>query len=518
MKRILSAVVLMLALAARMVWAAPPETISIQGVMKDASGQAVTGTHNIVLKIFNLSGTQLASETHNGVSFTDGFFSVVLGSVSNPLSGLAFDEPYEVEISINGVPLSPKLALTAAPYSLNMRGISRFNGSLHFKGTKHLIVDNDYGLFSLNSAGNALDAGVDSELDGRLSLWATGKHVVEINGASMSMTVNGSVNLTGLKMSTGAANGYVLTSDASGAASWQPASGSSPWSVSGGTIYYNGGKVGIGTATPAPGGGTGRLHVSGGHILVDNDFGFLMLNSAGNHGAGMDSDANNNLSLLAGGAERMVVTNDGRVGIGTTSNPTGDVSVRIARNGHVVVNSDFGFFAANASGGLLAGIDAESGNLNLWAQGGVHAQVTTSGIASVSSRKWKKNIRPIENALGLVRKLQGVRYNWKQNDRRDIGLIAEEVAEVLPEVVEYEANGVDVFGLRYANLTAVLVEAVKEQQKQIEAQQAALDKQSALIAQQQAALEAVMKRIAALEKDGGQKMAVLKDQEIGTSR
>ena len=52
----------------------------------------------------------------------------------------------------------------------------------------------------------------------------------------------------------------------------------------------------------------------------------------------------------------------------------------------------------------------------------------------------------------------------KAGSKHDIGLIAEEVGEVVPEVVAYEENGVDAKGVDYARLTAVLIEAVKEQQ------------------------------------------------------
>ena len=85
-----------------------------------------------------------------------------------------------------------------------------------------------------------------------------------------------------------------------------------------------------------------------------------------------------------------------------------------------------------------------------------------------SSRRWKTNIEPVEGALEKVQQLRGVSYEWKSNGKRDIGLIAEEVGEVVPEVVEYEANGVDAKSVDYARLVALLIEATKEQQKTIE--------------------------------------------------
>ena len=54
------------------------------------------------------------------------------------------------------------------------------------------------------------------------------------------------------------------------------------------------------------------------------------------------------------------------------------------------------------------------------------------------------------------------------NGKHDIGLIAEEVGEVIPEVVVYEGNGQDAQSVDYARLVAVLIEAMKEQQEELE--------------------------------------------------
>jgi hypothetical protein len=85
-----------------------------------------------------------------------------------------------------------------------------------------------------------------------------------------------------------------------------------------------------------------------------------------------------------------------------------------------------------------------------------------------SSRRWKENINPIDNALGKILALRGVYFDWKESKNRDLGMIAEEVGKVVPEVVDFEENGIDAQGLSYARLTALLVEAMKEQQKEIE--------------------------------------------------
>jgi len=91
-----------------------------------------------------------------------------------------------------------------------------------------------------------------------------------------------------------------------------------------------------------------------------------------------------------------------------------------------------------------------------------------------SSRRWKTNAQPIPEALEKVQRLRGVSFDWKANGQHDIGLIAEEVGEVIPEVVAYEENGTDAKSVDYARLVAVLIEAIKEQQQEIEQQQEAM--------------------------------------------
>ncbi|MGB7584866.1 MAG: tail fiber domain-containing protein, partial [Terriglobales bacterium] len=63
--------------------------------------------------------------------------------------------------------------------------------------------------------------------------------------------------------------------------------------------------------------------------------------------------------------------------------------------------------------------------------------------------------------------LRGVSYDLKDSGKHEIGVIAEEVGAVVPEVVSYDANGKDASGVDYSRLTALLIEAVKQQQVQI---------------------------------------------------
>lgn len=86
---------------------------------------------------------------------------------------------------------------------------------------------------------------------------------------------------------------------------------------------------------------------------------------------------------------------------------------------------------------------------------------------------------PIEGALGKVQRLRGVYYDWKADGKHDIGLIAEGVGEVIPEVVAYEENGQGAQSVDYARLVPLLIEGMKEQQKEIESLKATVKSLSA---------------------------------------
>lgn len=92
--------------------------------------------------------------------------------------------------------------------------------------------------------------------------------------------------------------------------------------------------------------------------------------------------------------------------------------------------------------------------------------VTATAVIETSSKRLKTNVASLSGALAAVQNLRGVSFDWKRDGQHDIGLIAEEVAEVLPEVVEMQDG--EAQGVNYGRLTAVLIEAVKEQQSQID--------------------------------------------------
>jgi hypothetical protein len=85
-----------------------------------------------------------------------------------------------------------------------------------------------------------------------------------------------------------------------------------------------------------------------------------------------------------------------------------------------------------------------------------------------SSRRFKTNIQPLAGALQKIEQLQGVSYERKADGKHEIGVVAEDVAQIVPEVVSRDPNTHDVQGVDYSRLTALLIEAVKAQQSEIQ--------------------------------------------------
>ena len=87
-------------------------------------------------------------------------------------------------------------------------------------------------------------------------------------------------------------------------------------------------------------------------------------------------------------------------------------------------------------------------------------------VNSLSDVRLKENIETVENGLDLVSQLRGVRYNKIDEEDRKIGVIAQEVEEVLPEVVK--TNGEGMKSVDYGKMVGVLIEAIKELKQEID--------------------------------------------------
>lgn len=117
---------------------------------------------------------------------------------------------------------------------------------------------------------------------------------------------------------------------------------------------------------------------------------------------------------------------------------------------------------------------------------------------SSSSRRWKSNIRNITTPLDKIARLRGVYFDWDADHggKHDVGFIAEEVGEVPPEIVQYEANGMDAIGMDYSKVSPLLVEAINALRAEKDSQIAALESR---VHEQDGVISSLLARVEALE-------------------
>jgi hypothetical protein len=129
------------------VWAQPPQMITYQGLLTDASGSPVAdGNYSLTFGIYDAAtgGTQLWTETQSSVTVQNGLFKVQLGSVS--ALSLDFDDPYWLEVQVGGGAAQvPRVQLSSAPYSfmaMDSDQVDGFDASATATANTLLPLDN----------------------------------------------------------------------------------------------------------------------------------------------------------------------------------------------------------------------------------------------------------------------------------------------------------------------------------------------------------------------------------------
>lgn len=93
--------------------------------------------------------------------------------------------------------------------------------------------------------------------------------------------------------------------------------------------------------------------------------------------------------------------------------------------------------------------------------------LTVTEITETSSLRYKENIRPLNNALNAINQMRGVIYDRKDEGSKDeIGLIAEELYEIVPELVKLDSEGRP-DSIHYTRIISYLIEAIKELEQKI---------------------------------------------------
>jgi hypothetical protein len=278
-----------------------------------------------------------------------------------------------------------------------------------------------------------------------------------------------------------------------------------------GIYIMPGGKVGIGTTTP-------NQNLTIFNNLADSAIEFSSASGPKNKWTiGQDYSDGQKFKIASsttlGNIDRVVINGNGYVGIGTNTphnllevyDSTAGLPAATIRvtdtNNNPEIQLQYGPINANDHWGIF---DDQSNNdsFNIWSYNGgtpgnrltilqngnvginqvapsekldVIGNVKATSFLYSSDIRLKEVLKPIENALEKIKELNGFEFKWKADGRLDIGLIAQDVEKVVPQVVATDKN-TGLKSVEYGNLNALLIEAVKEQNKKIELLESRLKK------------------------------------------
>jgi hypothetical protein len=377
---------------------------------------------------------------------------------------------------------------TASSAGTGVKGLANSGNGVNYgvKGESKSVEG--VGVWGTNTSSTGITYGVQgsvSSLSGYSGYFLGGTFCVMSNVGIGSSTPSAKLEVAGQVKITGGSpgQGKVLTSDENGLASWAtPAS--NPWQTSGSNIYFNTGNIGIGTASPAA-----KLDIS-----ANQGPNLIIRDSDGGSGRPGIQFSNNNIHYIGGddGSEEVFGFYSGygnnrtyaaRLNVHGPAAGNWGYYIGFTHDGkHGRINTDNGYLILEPAGKSV-GINTDDPTQILDVNGNARfrtiASDAYSGVlnrksdgtltTSTSDQRLKENINSLENSLDKVMQLKGISFTWRSNPEYGtrIGFIAQEFEKVIPELVF--TNEVDGYkGINYAEISAVIVEAVKEQQRIIE--------------------------------------------------
>ena len=534
-------------------------TLSYQGILADTLGMPKPdGQYSITFRLYDVAsgGSALWTELKT-LAVKRGLFSTTLGDQVVFGSNLSFDKQYWLGIKVGAeAELSPRIPLSAVGYSINSLkadtarysqtggscewarvgsninyssgsvgiGTQTPSGDVHLHSTSasgtQLWIENasaggrGWNIYSSGSA-NAVGSGKLVIRDVRASFPANDRVTIDSIGnvgigstfPSAKLDVAGLVRMTGFNLSIGAANGYVLTSNATGVGTWQAAP---TGNINGsGTVNYlpkfvastslgnsalseTAGNVNIGRVSPNT---RSRLFVSA-DDMTGNPTYYAIRGEDTTHDGGYGGYFLGRWRGLTGFAQAAV-------GDASSRNYTGIEGIADGRGGSA--NTGYGVHSVSANAKYNYGILAEGqGGTTAY---GIYSTATsattnyaayfsgnviyTGTIGTPSDSRFKEKLTSIDGIISKLMQLKPYSYEYSSSSEfkrmnfatgKHFGLIAQDVEKIFPELVtsnvHFAPSGRDndlqteppiqYKGVNYLEIIPMLLSALQSQQAQIE--------------------------------------------------
>lgn len=448
-------------------------TIGYQGRLLDAGGAPVSdGNYTIIFHIYDDStaGTQLWSETHE-VSTADGLFSVQLGETVPLDLSLFGDSSTFLEIQLSGEsPMAPRTRLSSSPSAAVAR---RLDGDVSTGRGSVKVDEGDPtdGIVLVDTAGSpVLSIYEDDATGGENPLYqarmsAGGLVFTDSSGDTTAMY---HLHGEGIVHRDVAARNVMKVDMYDGGGKYVGEAGFVADTGGGKYSFMN--ELGDTTATY---GGNGMRLAEGNitrtYFCPDS----LVMKSKGGDVGPIAWMAPESIRMSSGNGgpiawmapESLVMEGGGGGGGGAVYLTADALSMATGVDTTVRINGDG---SMRCVGAVSIGVVDNSAMLT------VGGDICATGtIGACSDARFKKDVRTETGALDKVLHLRGVTFDWKRAEfpehmfskSRQVGFIAQEVKEVVPEIVTQGTDGY--YSVDYGRLTPVLVEAMKEQQRTI---------------------------------------------------
>jgi hypothetical protein len=468
------------------------------GIGENSGGNANAASYSNIF-IGNGAGPSTAATINNKLYINN-------SQSDTPLIGGDFSNGY---VQINKQLELPLSSTTPSPTSGYGRVYAKADGNLYFKN-----ASTEYQLSGASSGVSGLTAGKIPKAASSTSLADSS---ISDNGTTISTTEPLNIASSSPQIQFGGT--AVFKTDGGGVFI---GSGAGNGSTDYDTVAINGLiHLTTGTENTAVGGGALYSTTSGVQntaygvdSLHDNTTGGW--NTAVGDGA-LYSNTTSSHNTAVGGSALSNLTGGSNVGLGESS------------GGNASASSSGSLFIGTSAGPSTAGVvtdklyinnstsdtpliygDFDAGSLTVNGAGGV----TATAYYYTSDRRLKKNIVTLDDSLAKILKLRGVHFQWKSDDKPEIGLIAQEVEKVYPDLVTTNDKGMK--AVQYGNLVAPLVESTKELYGLCQMSQKQMDDIKAQVATQ---LAAQQRSIASIqdkntEQDGEIQKLKLENQQL----